>query len=90
MSENNISNNNNISISGTTFSAKDTSANVPGGSIGKYRTEYVASQVNDIVHLVLKDYEKGRDIDNTNVFNQPDRKVVADILRKLLRIIFPG
>lgn len=90
MSENNINNNNNISISGTTFSAKDTSANVPGGSIGKYRTEYVASQVNDIVHLVLKDYEKGRDIDNTNVFNQPDRKVVADILRKLLRIIFPG
>ena len=47
-------------------------------------------EIKNIVDLILSDYDKGRDIDQLDVFNQPDRDAVKDIVIKLLRIIYPG
>lgn len=48
------------------------------------------NEVDEIVELVLKDYDQGRDIDNMDVFNLPDRDEVVDIVNKLLGVLFPG
>ena len=48
------------------------------------------SEVDEIVELVLKDYDQGRDIDNMNIFDQPDRDEVIGIVNKLLGVLFPG
>ena len=48
------------------------------------------SEVDEIVELVLKDYDQGRDIDNMNIFDQPDRDEVIEIVNKLLGVLFPG
>jgi serine O-acetyltransferase len=47
-------------------------------------------EIENIVGLILDDYKKGRDVDQIDVFNQPDRDAVIDIVNKLLRILFPG
>ncbi|MCR5157059.1 MAG: serine acetyltransferase [Butyrivibrio sp.] len=48
------------------------------------------TEIRDIVDLILSDYEKGRDVDQMDVYNQPDRDAVKDIVIKLIRIIYPG
>ncbi len=48
------------------------------------------NEIKDIVDLILADYENGRDVDQMDIFNQPDRDAVKDIVIKLIRIIFPG
>ena len=48
------------------------------------------SEVDEIVELVLQDYDQGRDIDNMDVFNLPDREEVIEIVVKLLQVLFPG
>ncbi len=48
------------------------------------------NEIEGIVDLILDDYTKGRDVDQLDVFNQPDRDVVIDIVKKLLRILYPG
>ena len=53
-------------------------------------TSELKNEIKDIVDLILSDYEKGRDVDQMDVFNQPDRDAVKDIVIKLIRIIYPG
>ena len=48
------------------------------------------AKVSNLVSKLLKDYDKGRDIDKMAVFNQPDQRMVREITRKLLRLIYPG
>ena len=48
------------------------------------------NEIKDIVDLILADYEKGRDVDQMDVYNQPDRDMVKDVVIKLIRVIFPG
>ena len=50
----------------------------------------IRNEVDEIVELVLKDYDQGRDIDNMDVFNQPERDEVISIVVKLLGVLFPG
>ena len=57
---------------------------------GKNNSSELKNEIKDIVDLILSDYEKGRDIDQMDVYNQPDRDAVKDIVIKLIRIIFPG
>lgn len=52
--------------------------------------ELLEQEMQQIVADILEDYGKGRDIDNMNVFEQPDQDAVIDILRELLMILFPG
>ena len=48
------------------------------------------NEIKNIVDLIIADYDNGRDVDQMDVFNQPDRDAVKDIVIKLLRIIYPG
>jgi serine O-acetyltransferase len=56
----------------------------------KKSTNELKNEIKNIVDLILEDYEKGRDVDRMDVFNQPDRDAVKDIVIKLLRILYPG
>ncbi|MBO4457169.1 MAG: serine acetyltransferase [Butyrivibrio sp.] len=56
----------------------------------KYDKGSLKNEIEEIVGLILSDYENGRDIDNMDIYNQPDRDAVKDIVIKLIRIIFPG
>ena len=50
----------------------------------------INARVQNVTKLILEDYRLGRDIDDRNVFNQPDSVVVVDLVNKLLKILFPG
>ena len=50
----------------------------------------ISNRIQSVTNRILKDYQNGRDIDNMNVFNQPDSTAVIDIVNKLLNILFPG
>ena len=46
--------------------------------------------VEKVVDSILSDYDKGREIDRTEFFGQPDQDVINRIISGLLRIIYPG
>ncbi len=48
------------------------------------------NEVEQVVELVMDDYNKKREIDIMTMFHQPDQDKVVDIVNKLLRIFFPG
>ena len=48
------------------------------------------SEIESIVNLIIDDYGKGRDVDKMDIFNQPDRDAVIDIVKKLIRVLYPG
>lgn len=50
----------------------------------------IGAKIDEIVDLILEDYGKGRDVDQMDIFNTPDRDCVVDIVMKMLRIVFPG
>ena len=50
----------------------------------------ISERILKITESILDDYKKGRDIDKTDVFSQPDSDAVTDIVNKLLNILFPG
>ena len=50
----------------------------------------ISNRIQNVTNRILTDYQNGRDIDNMNVFNQPDSAAVIDIVNKLLNILFPG
>ncbi len=52
--------------------------------------EFIRNELRTVTEDILADYQKGRDIDKINVFDQPDNDVIIDITRKLLNILFPG
>ena len=53
-------------------------------------TNAMGQEIFDIVGDILKDYQNGRTIDKIDIFNQPDKDVIIDIIQKLLKILFPG
>jgi len=48
------------------------------------------NRVEQIVSSILGDYEDSRSINKTDLYNQPDKKAIIDIVEKLLKIIYPG
>ncbi|WP_051226485.1 serine O-acetyltransferase [Butyrivibrio sp. MC2013] len=46
--------------------------------------------IDRIIKTIFQDYDRKRDIDHMDVFNQPDIRAVENITVKLLNIIFPG
>ena len=54
----------------------------------KSSDEELKNEIKNIVDLIISDYDNGRDIDQLDVFNQPDRDAVKDIVVKLIRIIY--
>ena len=47
-------------------------------------------KVDAIVQTILADYGDDRAINRTELYNQPDKSVILDIIRKLLKIVYPG
>ncbi len=50
----------------------------------------ILAEIDSIANTILADYGKGRTIDKTDVYNQPNKDVIIDILNKLIRIVYPG
>lgn len=50
----------------------------------------IEEQIEGIVDSILEDYQGNRDIDKMDPFRQPDKQIVDDMIRKLLRIVYPG
>ena len=48
------------------------------------------NEIEGIVDLILEDYTNGRDIDRIDLFKQPDKDIIIDMIDKLRRIVFPG
>ncbi len=50
----------------------------------------IADNIADVTAQILADYGCGRNIDKLDVFNEPDRHVVEDVIGKLFRVVYPG
>ena len=50
----------------------------------------IKNQISDIANDIIKDYQSGRNIDHVEVFAQPDSDIIVDIIKKLLKIVYPG
>ena len=50
----------------------------------------IEEHMETLVDRLLLDYDHGRDIDQMELFRNPDRDVVIGVLEKLRRILFPG
>lgn len=48
------------------------------------------ARVQDLADTLIADYGNGRVIDRLETFTQPDRRVIEDLIGKLLRLVFPG
>ncbi len=47
-------------------------------------------EIESLVDNILADYKGDRDIDKLELYRQPDKDVIIDIIDKLRRIVFPG
>ncbi len=52
--------------------------------------ECLASRIHALSDQLMKDYGNGRVVDRLEMFTQPDRQVIEDMIGKMLRLIFPG
>ena len=50
----------------------------------------VDSEIKDALEFVLQDYYDDKKINKIDIFNQPDRSAIEDIVNKLMKIIYPG
>lgn len=50
----------------------------------------IEKEISGIVAEILADYKNERSIDKMNLFCQPDKESIIDIVLKLLKIIYPG
>ena len=51
---------------------------------------FIASQIENVVDTILRDYQQDRSIDKMDLFRHPDKDVIIDVVAKLLQIIYPG
>ncbi len=50
----------------------------------------IEEKIESVVDNILNDYSGGRDIDKIELFRQPDKGVIIDVIEKLRRVVFPG
>ena len=50
----------------------------------------IEQKVQNVVDSILRDYGQGRDIDKIDLFRHPDKAIITDMIKKLLRIVYPG
>ncbi len=51
---------------------------------------FIENEIKGIVSDILEDYQNGRGIDKMELFGQPDRDVIIDMVKKLMKIVYPG
>ncbi len=47
-------------------------------------------EINDLVDLILKDYEDDRTVNKIDICNQPNKEAITEVIDKLMNILFPG
>ena len=47
-------------------------------------------EIKNIVKDIIADYGKGRNIDEMNLFNKPDKSEVQELVNNLFQIVYPG
>ena len=50
----------------------------------------IEKEMGGIVDAILDDYGNMRAIDKMDLFNQPDKESISDMVKKLFCIVFPG
>ena len=50
----------------------------------------IENQIEGIVDSILEDYRQDRNVDKIDLFGQPDKAVIIDMIGKLIRIVYPG
>ncbi|MBR0366366.1 MAG: serine acetyltransferase [Clostridia bacterium] len=53
-------------------------------------SKYIKKELDGVIDGIMDDYGENKFIDKTDIFNQPDKCAIVDILHKLQQIIFPG
>ncbi len=53
-------------------------------------TRAADNRIEEIVDLIISDYEDDRTVNRVDILNQPDKKAIVDVLEKLLKILYPG
>ena len=54
------------------------------------REESFAARVKALSDYIIADYGETRVIDRLEMFTQPDRRIIEELISKLLRLVFPG
>ena len=47
-------------------------------------------EIKNIVKDIIADYGKGRNIDEMNLFNKPDKSEVQELVENLFKVVYPG
>jgi len=47
-------------------------------------------EIANLVSKVIEDYDGGKNIDATDIFNKPDRNEIIDIVNNLFFVMYPG
>ena len=47
-------------------------------------------EIENIVRVILDDFDGGKNIDRIDIYNKPDKSKVQDLVKNLFRIIYPG
>ena len=50
----------------------------------------IENEINGILGGILEDYKQERAIDKRDIYNQPDKAEIIDILHNLMSIVYPG
>ena len=48
------------------------------------------TRIQALADVIIEDYGNGRVIDRLEMFTQPDRQIIEELIGKLLRLVFPG
>ena len=48
------------------------------------------SEVEKAVQTIFADYNRGKHIDNIDIYNRPDQAEIQTILQNLIRVVYPG
>ena len=52
--------------------------------------DLISPEIHTITRNILADYDHKRPIDKLDVFNQPDSKVIYELIQELVRVAYPG
>lgn len=53
-------------------------------------TRAADNRIEEIVDMIINDYEEDRTINRVDILNQPDKQAIVYIVEKLLKILYPG
>ena len=48
------------------------------------------NEISEIVKIVLDDYKGGKNIDVMNLYNNPSKAEVTELVKNLFRLVYPG